>query len=102
MAMNQQEARNNQLAESAKFLNTGLHNPPGMYQIEKVWGWIEAVIVTLGCATWAGSKKAALLITEGAELLEGLREMSHGDGCRRLIHAEMGENVAGAVSPSQL
>ncbi len=33
-----------------------------MYQNEKVWSLIEAVIVTLCCASWAGSEKDVLWI----------------------------------------
>ena len=60
--MHQQGGRNNQRADSAQFLNTWLQNLPSMYQIEKVWSWIEAIIVTLCCGSWAGYEKAVLWI----------------------------------------
>jgi hypothetical protein len=41
-------------------------------------------------------------VMERAEMLEGLRETSRGNGCPGLIHAEMGENMSGAMLPSQL
>jgi len=74
--MNQQEASYTQHVDSAQYLNTWLQNPPGIYQIEKVWGWIKAVIVTLGCATWAGSYKAVRWICTGGSLCHDVKSPS--------------------------
>ena len=98
--MNQQEARANQRADSAQFLNTWLHIHPSMYQIDKVWSWIEAVIVTLCCASWARSEKAVLWIcrevtcttayNQHASTSKSIKHVMYCGGSRARYHVPRG------------